>query len=153
MNDCNWNDIFLSNSLYKHIVFSYSYSTVHIFSVTETARGYGGQWKLWASMVLIMRCTAPWRSCDICYQPSGRETRHLFIGLIPLPMPPPLLTLLFVCTVLELGVYVLTQMHIHSQIYGLMFTQSLCRKAQLNPAVEYLKVCFNSFYVVIFQLM
>lgn len=48
------------------------------------------------SMMLIMRCTATLRSCDICYQPSGRETRHLFIGLIPLPIPPLYLTLL--CT-------------------------------------------------------
>lgn len=72
----------------------------------KTACGYGGQWKLRGSAVLIMRCTATPRSCDICYQPSGRETRHLFIGLIPPPIPPLSLTLLFVCTVLELCVCV-----------------------------------------------
>lgn len=30
------------------------------------------------SVVLIMWCAATLRSCDIYYQPSGRETRHFF---------------------------------------------------------------------------
>lgn len=40
--------------------------------------GCRDQWKLRGSVVLIMRCAATLRSCDICYQPSGRETRHFF---------------------------------------------------------------------------
>lgn len=71
----------------RGFVFCFGQSRVHVSGVTELACGYGGQRRQRESMGLIMRCTATQRSCDICYQPWGGETRHLFIGLIPLPIP------------------------------------------------------------------
>lgn len=86
--------------------------------------------------VLIMRCTATPRSCDICYQPSGRETRHLFIGLIPLPIPPlsPPHTAVCVCVHCPGALCVHANPHTHTLRYVVSYShRDLCQSAADPP--------------------